>query len=519
MQFLKILFSLFVLGIILSMGMTNVFGHGLGSEIMLPVMLDSKFVTLEISSNQIPNTETREISFNLFDLDSGITMKDVTYFIIAKKGNGQLFEGTFQRDDGILLMHFIPTESNQVHLDEQDVDILGSLFGPNEIINIKSSAFHSGGLYTFKVIITTAGSYSNIISPAIDYDVGISFPDRTYHDVNDVNFGKQKLGVISYYDRVNDDFNYDPVMRKFSYSVPFDWSKKNIEQISVMHQELIIPKTFGDLMVKSFSANINGLSIGDSVITIDDFSDENRIIHLVLSQNELLQLSEKLQNQSNKIEFAVMPTKKNLPLSTITENGQFRINLSWEPQNIQSGSKTKFLFDIMDIFLLDRPVSVSYDLSIIHDGKKIFQKSGISTDLKTEHNTVEFIIPDNATGQIMVWFKNLSGNEFANAFLPVVVNRTNSDEISIPIWIRNNAGWWATNEIDDSSFLQGIQYLIKERIMIIPSIEKSSDTESDQVVPVWVKNNAGWWADGQIDDDSFVSGIQYLIKIGIIRVN
>ena len=30
-------------------------------------------------------------------------------------------------------------------------------------------------------------------------------------------------------------------------------------------------------------------------------------------------------------------------------------------------------------------------------------------------------------------------------------------------------------------------------------------------VPAWVKNNAGWWADGQIDDDSFVSGIKYLI--------
>ena len=37
-------------------------------------------------------------------------------------------------------------------------------------------------------------------------------------------------------------------------------------------------------------------------------------------------------------------------------------------------------------------------------------------------------------------------------------------------------------------------------------------------VPEWIKNNAGWWADGQIDDNSFVSGIQYLIKVGIIIV-
>ena len=86
------------------MGITNSFGHGLGYEIMLPVTLGSKFVTLEVSSTQIPDTETREFSFNLFDLDTGITLKDVTYFIIVKKGNEQLFEGTYQRDDGILLI-------------------------------------------------------------------------------------------------------------------------------------------------------------------------------------------------------------------------------------------------------------------------------------------------------------------------------------------------------------------------------------------------------------------------------
>ena len=167
--------------------------------------------------------------------------------------------------------------------------------------------------------------------------------------------------------------------------MPFDWSKENIKQTAVVHQEIVISKTFGDLMVKSFSAKINGLDISDSSITVDDFSDENRTVHLVVSQNELLELSEKLKNTSNKIEFAIIPTN-NLPLSTVTENGQFKINLSWEPQDIKSGSKITFLFDILDVFLLDRPVSVSYDLSIIYDGKKLFQKNGISTDVRNEHN-------------------------------------------------------------------------------------------------------------------------------------
>ncbi len=286
---------------------------------MLPVILGSKFVTLEVSSSQIPDTQIREISFNLFNLDTGITLKDVTYFIMAEKSNELLFEGTFQRDDGILLMHFIPTESKQVLVEEQDSGFFNSLAGPNKIISAKSSVFGSGGLY---------------------------------------------------------------------YSIPFNWSKENIEQTSVMHQELIIPKTFGDLMVKSLSANINSLPVPDNVITIDDFSSEYRIVHLVLSQKELLLISEKLQNSNSKMEFAIMPTEENLPLSTVTGNGQFRINLSWDPQNIESGSKTIFMFDIMDIFLLDRPVSVSYDVSIIHDGEKLFQKSGFSTDSKTKPNTL-----------------------------------------------------------------------------------------------------------------------------------
>ena len=173
------------------------------------------------------------------------------------------------------------------------------------------------------------------------------------------------------------------------------------------------------------------------------------------------------------------------------------------------------MFDIMDIFLIDKLVSVSYDLSIVYDGKKIFEKSGISSDVKTKQDKIEFLIPDYVTGPITLQFENLGDNELANAFLPGVVNRLDN-EISIPVWIRNNAGWWATDKIDESSFLQGIQYLIKEKIMLIPQTEKSPDTDPAQSVPAWVKNKAGWWAGGDIDDKTFVSGIQYLIKVGII---
>ena len=38
-------------------------------------------------------------------------------------------------------------------------------------------------------------------------------------------------------------------------------------------------------------------------------------------------------------------------------------------------------------------------------------------------------------------------------------------------------------------------------------------------VPDWIKNNAGWWADGSIDDESFVGGIQFLIEEGIMTIS
>ncbi len=87
---------------------------------------------------------------------------------------------------------------------------------------------------------------------------------------------------------------------------------------------------------------------------------------------------------------------------------------------------------------------------------------------------------------------------------------------AIPPWIKNNAGWWADGSIDDSSFVQGIQFLIKEDVLKIPPTTQGSTSNE---IPTWIKNNAGWWADGSIDDSSFVQGIQFLIKEGIMQID
>ena len=88
----------------------------------------------------------------------------------------------------------------------------------------------------------------------------------------------------------------------------------------------------------------------------------------------------------------------------------------------------------------------------------------------------------------------------------------------VPEWVKNNAGWWSEGQIDDTAFLQGIQFLIKEGIMIISPTETVEPSESKEV-PNWIKNNAGWWANNLITDNDFIKGIEFLVENGIILID
>jgi len=101
------------------------------------------------------------------------------------------------------------------------------------------------------------------------------------------------------------------------------------------------------------------------------------------------------------------------------------------------------------------------------------------------------------------------------------------EEIQIPNWIKNVAGWWATNEISEKEFLDGIEYLINNNIIFLPFVPcggvaataASDPTLAAKLVPDWVKNSAGWWATDQISDADFINGLKYLINNGIFGID
>jgi hypothetical protein len=93
-----------------------------------------------------------------------------------------------------------------------------------------------------------------------------------------------------------------------------------------------------------------------------------------------------------------------------------------------------------------------------------------------------------------------------------------NNEIEIPNWVKNNAKWWATEQIGDQAFVSSIQYLIEEEIIRIPDLPGTT-SQNLQKMPLWVKNIAGFWAEDTISDGEFVKSIQYLVANGIIVIS
>jgi hypothetical protein len=116
--------------------------------------------------------------------------------------------------------------------------------------------------------------------------------------------------------------------------------------------------------------------------------------------------------------------------------------------------------------------------------------------------------------------------------------------IKIPQWIKMNAEWWVDGNIDEKTFLEGIKFLVKSKIIKVPPntldetdciiyqqptqpkipgaspfITSCIEYQPDKKMPDWVKTNVEWWARGSTSDDTFVMGIQNLISQRIIEIN
>jgi len=133
--------------------------------------------------------------------------------------------------------------------------------------------------------------------------------------------------------------------------------------------------------------------------------------------------------------------------------------------------------------------------TIVYDAIKVVQGSGI---LDTEDEVVVTTSEETESQSLSLAREELNESE------------------AIPAWIKTSAGWWSEKRINDSDFVLGIEFLVQNDIIKVPTTE--SETSSSQQIPDWISINAGWWANDQISDKEFTQSLQWLISNGLMTI-
>ncbi|MCE9652197.1 MAG: peptidase [Nitrosarchaeum sp.] len=220
--------------------------------------------------------------------------------------------------------------------------------------------------------------------------------------------------------------------------------------------------------------------------------------------------------------------------------GNYKIEVGWknEPPIVNEPNAVELVLTLASDYEKDSSQSQSstpakesdltgladkLEVDITLNGKKTFLTLNEESKFPGVYHS-EFTPTEIGTPNVHVYGK-IQDVEFERTFHPEAVEESsvpintesqNNVDVKIPDWVKNNAKWWVEGQVDDSTFASGLQFLLKEKIIVVPATEKG--TAQNTTIPDWVKNNAKWWSDGQIDDKTFASGIQFLIKQGIISV-
>ncbi len=171
------------------------------------------------------------------------------------------------------------------------------------------------------------------------------------------------------------------------------------------------------------------------------------------------------------------------------------------------------------------PFNEPEDIAVDSFGNVYIADTGDNTVIKIGISDIAQYLRQEVTLNSEWCFQQEGAPTALAPYLAILQNYTESESLlanktttlQIPEWIKNNAGWWATGQVGDSDFVKGIQYLIQNGIMQIPPT--NSTNNSSQQIPSWVKTNAEWWANGQISDSDFIKGIQYLVSNNIIVIS
>lgn len=550
---------LFVLALPLMIG--HVYGHGLGGDVAPPISFAGMKVTvstqLDPSDITVGEVDSANMAVRFYDTLTDQNLDKVTYRIEVWRSGDLLARNLFYDLDGTLNVEIRPTYNcGEAELwkctnyfGSEHVTAPGALFvqGEGRPV-IQGPIFDKGGLYNIRVDIEGASSPRTAVAQLLSYDTFVSVAQEQDFVIQTAQAQQVPVTVKTYYDDV-ENFSYDTSDDSISFDMPFDWDPNYIDLVAMVHEEIRVPKSFSPYAEgKQFKGYVDGIEVDNRVLLIDPYSYEDQnIIHFLVTGQELKRINDELGSSHydrNQVSFNLVPsseiTKQSIDRYFVdTKNFEgvgSTVNISWDSK-FGAGEQIPFeiaFFDENRNLLKD----VRYAYKLIDQNDKLILEKGTDTNdlgiLASEGIDFQTItIPTQDTyrldivliGQGITYDPKYAGITSAIIEVgsggivspPIDQKPPPSQEISIPDWVRNNAGWWSSGQIGDNDFAKGIEFLIKEGIIKVP-VSSSGQTAGDPQIPDWVRNNAGWWSEGLISDTDFASGLQFLIENGIISV-
>jgi len=408
MKLLK--FGILIMASCLLFPASNVFGHGLGIDTISSIDVQGKELSVSVEMPMVFQNDQEQITITATEKKTKENAKNVTFLIGLFHDDEMIFRNYFFTENGILPIIVRPTQDNKITINGDQDSLLGAWHGTeSNPIEITGPLFNTGGLYHFEIEIRTIDEPTNIIENSGIYNADLSIIETVSFIQKDSENNDVTFRLKSYFDTIS-NFTYNSETKQITFEMPFDWSEKQMSHVSVVHVETHFPKDFIEFLSPSYSGYVNGIELFNSSVSVDDYTeDDERIIHLVLLQDHLRYLKNEMKKSGEplpeNIKFTISTSKDMaFPLEAYTKSEDFKVNLSWDPLNVEPGVNTNFVFTIRDGKTNEPLRNSDYTIVIIQNGKEIHRVSGTA---QVGGEFEKFTFGDDQTGPTIIRFENI----------------------------------------------------------------------------------------------------------------
>ena len=402
----------------------SVYGHGFGIDTISSVDVQGKTLSISVEMPMYFENDQDQITITATEDESKENAKNVTFLIGLFHNDEMIFRNYFFAENGILPITVIPTQDDEITIHGEQDSLLGAWHGTESApIEITGPLFDSGGLYSFEIEIRTIDEPTNVIENSTTYNADLSLIETVSFVQKDAENNDVEFRSKSYFDSVS-NFKYDSEAKQVTFEMPFDWSEKQMSHVSVVHVETHFPKHFAEFLTPSYSGYVNGIELFNSSVSIDDYSeDDERVVHLVMLQDHLRYLKNEMKKSEEPLPenmtFKLSTSMENtFPLEAYTKSEDFKVNLSWDPLEIEPGVDTNFVFTIRDGRTNDPLRSSEYTFVLIQNGEEIHRASGTA---QVGGEFEKYTFTEDQTGPTIVKFENIRNTGQETEFSLVVV--------------------------------------------------------------------------------------------------